>query len=665
MTPEQQRALAQARARRLRQEAGASNQQGMAGGLFDAFTQGAAFGFGDELTALEGAVLGRTPDGGWFQYDQPFAQRYEQALEAERGQQEQFREENPLAATGAEAAGALATAVATPLGMLGAPVRGAGLAANAVRAGGAGAGMGAVYGYGTGEGGAVERAQSAIAPAGIGGMVGAVAPAVGAGIGRLTQRAMESRPAATAGLSRPSYRMLSDTLSYDTTMGGGVSRLRQAGPDAMVADAGRATADMLVGATGHSGGMQVALPAVQSRATQANVTVNHALDEALGSARGITSTTRGLRQGTAAARSDAYGAAYAQPINYASDVGREIESIVSRRVPRAAIDRANALIRAEGGSTPQILASVADDGSAVFRELPNVRQLDYVTRALNDVAAEADGQGALGGTTNLGRIYGNLSRELRGLMREAVPEYATALDTAAQPIAARNALQTGNRLLSRAITRDDAAEMLSGMSVAERGYVAQGVRAQIDETLANVRRTLTDSNVDARQAVQAVKDLSSDASRDKLRLLLGDEAAGSLFREIDQATIALDLRAAVAQNTKATVKQQFDDTIQAVTQEGPINALRRGEPVNVHRTAWQAVTGASPAGQARVTERMAGELAEALTGPRGQDAIDLVSDILMSGQRSAAVSEEARQLAQMLLMPLRFPAVPVGEQALR
>ena len=640
-------------------------KQGMAGGLFDAFTQGAAFGFGDELTALESAALGRTPDGGWFQYDQPFGQRYERALTAERGQQEQFREENPALAMGAEAAGALTTAVATPIGMLGAPVRGAGGVMNAGRAGGTGFSLGGLYGFGSGEGGARERLESAILPATIGGGVGVLAPAVGAGIGRLTQRAMESRPAATAGLSRPSYRMLSNTLSDDTTMGGGMSRVRQAGPDAMVADAGPATTSMLDGAARHRGGMQIALPAVEGRATQANVAVNRALDDALGPPRGIASTTRGLRQGTAAARSDAYGAAYAQPINYASDAGREIESIVSRRVPPRAIDQANALIRAEGGTTPQILASVADDGSVAFRELPNVRQLDYVTRALNDVAAEADGQGALGGTTNMGRIYGNLSRELRGLMREAVPEYATALDTAAQPIAARNALQMGNRLLSRTITRDDAAEMLSGMSVAERRFVAQGVRAQIDETLANVRRTMTDPNVDARQAVQAIKDLSSQANRDKLRLLLGNDAADALFREMDQNAMALNVRAAVAENTKTAPRIEFRDTLRAVTREGPINALRRGEVVNVPRSAWQTVTGASPAGEARVTERMAGELAEALTGPRGQDAVDLVSDILMSGQRSAAVSEEARQLAQMLLMPLRLPAAPVGEQLLR
>lgn len=662
MTPEQQRAMARARARRRRQEA---ESQGMTGGLLDSFTQGAAFGFGDELTALEAALLGRTPGGEFFQYDQPYGQRYEQALGAERGQQERFREERPIAATGAEAAGAVATALATPLGVLGAPVRGASMLANAGRAGAAGAGLGAVYGFGSGEGGAGQRAENAALPTLVGGGVGAAIPFVGQGVGRLTRSLMQRGPAGQAGLSRPAFGMMQSTLADDVAMGGGVPRLRQGGPGAMLADAGPGSAGMLDAVAQIPGGRQVALPAVQARATQANQAIGGALDDALGPARGIASTERGLRQGTAAARSSAYDAAYRQPINYASDIGREIEAVVSRRVPRAAINRANSLIRAEGGGTPQILVSAADDGSVAFRELPNVQQIDYITRALNDVASAADGLGTLGGVSNVGRVYRGLSRDLRGLLREAVPEYATALDTAAQPIAARNALQTGSRLLSRGITRDEAAEMLSGLSVAERQYVAQGVRSQIDDSLANVRRTLTDPNMDARQAVQAVKDLSSAASRDKLRLVLGDEAAAGLFREVDQATMALDLRAAMAQNSKTAPRQLFNETLREQTDAGAINALRHGEPMHLAREMWQGVTGATPAAKSQVQERTAAELARALTGPRGQEAVDLLNLILRGGQRGDLAGQELGRLTQLLLLPGRTAAVPVAEQALR
>lgn len=639
--------------------------QGMAGGLFDAFTQGAAFGFGDELTALESAALGRTPDGGWFQYDQPFGQRYEQALEAERSQQEHFREENPALATGAEATGALTTAIATPLGMLGAPAHGASLAMNMARAGGAGAGMGALYGYGTGEGGVGSRLQNVPLAAGAGAVAGGAAPVIGAGVGRLTRNLMQRPAAQQAGLSRPAFNMMQSTLADDVAMGGGVPRLRQGGPGAMLADAGPGSAGMLDAVAQIPGGRQVALPAVQARATQANRAIGGALDDALGPARGIAPTERGLRQGTAAARSGAYQAAYSQPIDYASNVGRQIESLVSTRVPRAAINRANSLIRAEGGGVPQILVSAADDGSVAFREMPNVQQIDYITRALNDVASAADGQGALGGVSNVGRVYRNLSRDLRGLLREAVPEYATALDTAAQPIAARNALQMGNRLLSRGITRDEAADMLSGMSVAERQYVAQGVRSQIDDALANVRRTLTDPNMEARQAVQAVRDLSSGASRDKLRLLLGNEAADSLFGQIDQATAALDLRAAMAQNSKTAPRQLFNETLREQTDEGALNALRHGEPMHLAREMWQGVTGATPAAKSRVQERAAAELAEALTGPRGQDAIDLLNLILRGAERGDLAGQELGRLTQLLLLPGRAAAAPAAEQYLR
>ena len=100
-------------------------------------------------------------------------------------------------------------------------------------------------------------------------------------------------------------------------------------------------------------------------------------------------------------------------------------------------------MRTEGAKSKQIKATILKDGTVKFDVLPDVRQVDYITRGLNQVADIQAGKGALGGTTQLGRSYGNLSRELRGLTKELVPEYATALKLAADPIQARKALQTG------------------------------------------------------------------------------------------------------------------------------------------------------------------------------------------------------------------------------
>ena len=80
------------------------------GGVFDAFTKGATFGLGPKFTAGEASLLGRTPDGDFFNYDQSFGERYDAALEAERGQNTGFAKENPATALTAEIAGGLTSA---------------------------------------------------------------------------------------------------------------------------------------------------------------------------------------------------------------------------------------------------------------------------------------------------------------------------------------------------------------------------------------------------------------------------------------------------------------------------------------------------------------------------------------------------------------------------
>src|SRR6202008_2610599 len=109
------------------------------------------------------------------------------------------------------------------------------------------------------------------------------------------------------------------------------------------------------------------------------------------------------------------------------------------------------------------------------------------------------GQGALGGQTQLGSAYQNLSRDIRGKLRQAVPEYGTALDTAADPISQVQAVKLGSKILSPSQTMDDVAIAVDGMGAAEKRAVAQGIRSDIDNRMANVTRALTDSNMDARE----------------------------------------------------------------------------------------------------------------------------------------------------------------------
>jgi len=62
-------------------------------------------GLGPQAAGAEAALLGKTPDGGWFDYSQPMGDRYAAARDAERAQMQQFAEQNPGTAMVAEGAG--------------------------------------------------------------------------------------------------------------------------------------------------------------------------------------------------------------------------------------------------------------------------------------------------------------------------------------------------------------------------------------------------------------------------------------------------------------------------------------------------------------------------------------------------------------------------------
>ncbi|WP_417578604.1 hypothetical protein [Pelagibacterium sp.] len=268
------------------------------------------------------------------------------------------------------------------------------------------------------------------------------------------------------------------------------------------------------------------------------------LDQTFGRPLGVSNVSTALRTGSQPARSTAYDAAYETPIDYASEAGQTLESLIGR-VERAApgtIAMANRLMAGEGVQSQQIMADVAPDGSVTFTRMPDTRQIDYITRALNHMAESGDGRGAMGGTTDIGRVMGNLARDIRGALGETNPQYAQAVATAATPIGQRNALLFGQDLLKPGTARDVAAERIADMSEPELAFVRQGVRSQIEETLSNVRAAMTNPDVGIREAQQALVQLSSRAVRDKIGMILPEDAAEAFFQRIDETSAMLNSR---------------------------------------------------------------------------------------------------------------------------
>lgn len=268
------------------------------------------------------------------------------------------------------------------------------------------------------------------------------------------------------------------------------------------------------------------------------------LDQTLGQPAGVARTSRGIREGSQPTRSAAYQEAYDTPIDYSSEAGWQVEELLGR-VERAApgtIARANRMMAAEGETSAQIMADIAEDGTVTYFRMPDTRQVDYITRALNDMAYGSEGSGAMGGMTDMGTMMRGLSRQIRDATRAANPNYGAALEAGATPIGQRNALQLGAKLLSPSTPRDEALMEIQNMTPGEVQFVRQGVRSQLDETLANVRTSLSTPNTGMAQAQRALRDLSAPAVREKIGLILPEEEAASFFQRIDETAGLLDPR---------------------------------------------------------------------------------------------------------------------------
>lgn len=274
--------------------------------------------------------------------------------------------------------------------------------------------------------------------------------------------------------------------------------------------------------------------------------VGPTLDRALGVPAGTYTAEADIRMSSAPARDQAYREAWEAPIDYSSDQWRNLARVINR-VEAAApgtINRANQLIAGDldAARPGPIRTRSSADGSIEFVENPTTQQIDYISRALRGMAQSGEGQGALGGQTDLGRMYTNLSGEIRRSLREVNPAYATALDTAAAPIAQREALLLGEEMLNPNVARDYISDQVSGMTGPEIDFVRQGVRSSLDEMLANVRSTLSTPDVGSAQAQALLRDMTAPAMRQKLSLIMPDDELNSLFRDLDATRELLDPR---------------------------------------------------------------------------------------------------------------------------
>lgn len=622
----------------------------------DLAKNGMVLGLGDEIDSAMGAL------GSQFQnwMGNPNAPNFGDAFQTNQKVQDARlalgREQVGIPGTIAEVGGSLATMGPARAGVE-ALVRGvpqvAAQAPSMLRtvlaSGGTGAALGAIGGAANSTGGFGERATGAMQGAGGGAAIGAAFPLLARGIGAAYDNiagGFASRDAARQlGIDPEAAKFLQTRLAADDSLGqAGMQRMRSAGPEAMLADAGpsaRNTLDYAIQSSGSAG--RAARDAIDQRVVRSNARAEQGMDAALGRPQGVYTAEEGLRAGARPQTNAAYEAAYRSPIDYSAPAGREIEDLL-RSVPAEAVRRANRLMQvSRDPASRQIMADIADDGSVTFRTMPDVRQLDYITRALNEEARHGIGAGAMGGQTDMGRAITNLSRDMRNAMREAVPEYAVALETAATPIGQREALQFGADILNPNLARDEAIATARSMTRPERSFARQGVRSRVDEVVANVRQMASDPNFDARELRRMLMEVSSPAARAKMAALFDNpNDANALFGTLDEAMRSLELRAGVADNSRTFQRQEMGRQVDAVTNpQGIAATLGRGEPLNAGKRVAQAVTGLTPERSLAAKDAMMSGVVRLLTqqGPGAVQTARALSQLGNQRQSAGAIAQ--------------------------
>ena len=492
----------------------------------------------------------------------------------------------------------------------------------------AGGTEGAIYGFGEGQGSYANRAKSArtgamwgAAPAGI---LGASMPVFGDVIKRVLETDTKL-VAKTFGISIEAARIVKRAFSSGADIDEAIANIRAAGKDGMLADAGEA-ADALIDAAAASGptATQATQKVVGDRAEAASATIGQTMDETLEAApTGARTASEEIAERTAPARAKEYGKAYNEIIDYSSEEGRAIEEVLSRIRPKSiqqAIEEANADMLADGIKNNQILINIADDGTITRSELPNVQQLDYIKRALGNMANDLKDP-ITGALPSSAIRFSKLSGQLKKAIGDAVPQYKVAVKVGGDKIAEDEALDLGMKLLSPKTTREQVARQMVGASDAEKQAAKLGVRNHIDDTLANVKSSIATPDTDIKEAMKVLADLSSRANLAKLRLIIGSKGVEKMQKELEVVRRALTLRAAVAKNSATAQRQAIQTTSKAILNEGPWQMIKQGKPLEAIKESVKLLTGSNASGEAMRESAMYTDVIKALTEKRGEDAV--------------------------------------------
>lgn len=482
------------------------------------FLQGASLNASDEIMAGIGtpAIMAQS----YLTGEGPTApgEAYDQAKAYADAQLAATQEHAPWTSTGLELAGALTTGKLPAQWALKAPTA----LGKAARSAVVGSGYGAASGFNRGDG-FEDRTEQAGEGAGTGAMFGAIAPSFGQAVGKVVgtgvqwskgmkdmmSRWLASRKVPTE--QREAMRMLAqDMEAAGLDPATAQFELSKMGREGMIADLSTSLQQRAggLGVESPSAGQIIAQRAEQRR-LGGEQRVRQSLDDAYGPYRDpydVQRATKADRQATGSL----YRAAEGQSVGL--DDAADYLSVQLRGYPKGPV----------ANSLNQIRDLMTDASGNLLSE---ARQVHAVREQLDDMVSAA----YRAGESKRGNVLRGLRERLDEALKSQVPGFAEADARYATAARQQEAFDRGRTEYFRGgpntMTPAAAKADLARASDAERQYIAQGQRAELERTLSNARAS-------ANAPVDRL--LSRDFNEEKVAATIGPERTNKLRSDLDR-----------------------------------------------------------------------------------------------------------------------------------
>ena len=390
-----------------------------------------------------------------------------------------------------------------------------------------GAGVGALSGFGEGEGGFANRLGSAETGAAWGAALGAAAPVVGNVAGKIVgagARAAEGarnrisgeqpfRQAATIlghGGEEPVTVAIAPHILAAHKLAGIAAAdavtpevAAAAAPEAMLAELGPNLTGFAGGIVARPGtGQRLIKEATDVRLAGATKRINQALDDTLGPNRDLLQTADDISAAQEAAADPLYAAVRDKPV-FASD---NLRLVLNTQAGKKALGDAQRL--AEGF------------GEKIDPAMPTIGSMDRVKQALDDQIGIATRAGASKKAASLISLKKTFVNELD----RQVPQYAVARNAWAGPAAVKDALADGQGVFGSDLSPAALRRHLNTLSQSERVAYAMGARGQVAQVMGTARSDPTG----------ALSLFNKSWNADKLKILLGPQRTATLMQTLER-----------------------------------------------------------------------------------------------------------------------------------